>query len=253
MPELPEVERLRRQIEPELIGRTINCVFTTPKNLREPLPQSQLQALQGSCFVRIRRRGKYLILDLDNQEALLVHLGMTGQLVFRTGGDKHDHIVFELDEGLPLVFNDQRRFGRVLVLQTGNLETCSYLAQLGVEPLSAEFTLQYLWENCRQRKRPIKNLIMDQHVVAGIGNIYASEALFGAGIRPTRAAGRIGQQRLRELVRHIKICLRVGLDQESPLWFVYGRAAENCLVCDTSIVRVKMAGRSTFYCPECQR
>jgi len=253
IPELPKVERLRRKIEPELRGRTIVGVATSTHNLRASLPQSRLQALKGSRFIGVRRRGKYLLLELDSQQAVLVHLGMTGQLVFRLGGDKHDHVIFELDAGLPLVFNDQRRFGMVLVFNNGDLATCPYLTRTGVEPLSAAFTPRYLWEHCQRRQRPIKNLIMDQSVVVGLGNIYANEALFGAGIRPTRPAGRLSPKRLRELVRHISICLRVGIDQENPLRFVYGRGDENCLVCDTPIVKVKMAGRSTFYCPRCQR
>ena len=253
MPELPEVEAVRSAMERRLLGKKIVRVSTSNKRLREPLPKTRLRALKGSRFQAARRRGKYLLLDLDSDQTLLVHLGMTGKLVFRPRGANHDHVVFELDTGPPLIFNDPRRFGLILVLNPDELETCPYLVRLGVEPLSHAFNTRYLREQCCKRNRPIKNLIMDGHIVVGVGNIYAAEALFKAGIRPTTAANRIDPESISRLVQAIKKILRAAIRQGDIPFAVYGRSGEKCTVCNTPIERIVLGGRSTFYCKKCQK
>ena len=265
---MPEVETVRRAKEHHLLGEQIRTVWMSRKRLREPLPRTRLASLVGDRFVGATRRAKYLLLELESKQTLLVHLGMTGNLLFRDGGQAHDHVVFTLDHGT-LVFADARRFGMVLVLRPGELERCRYLRGLGPEPLSSDFDADYLWSVCRGRARPIKNVLLDAHMVAGIGNIYASEALFGAGIRPTTRAHRLSRKRVAQLVDEIKEVLRRAVRKGGTTvndylgagrggrfqqeLAVYGRAGDNCLVCEGPVRSVVMAGRSTFYCSACQR
>lgn len=253
MPELPEVEAVRSNMESSLLGKKVVRVSTSNKRLRQPLPRTRLRSLKGSRFLSARRRGKYLLLDLDSDRTLLVHLGMTGKLVFRPRGAKHDHVVFELDNGPPLIFNDPRRFGLILVLKPDELETSPYLTRLGVEPLSHAFNTRHLREQCSSSNRPIKNLIMDGHIVVGVGNIYAVEALFKAGIHPTTPANRINPENISRLVKAIKKILRAAIRQGDIPFAVYGRAGQKCTVCNTPIERIVLAGRSTFYCKRCQK
>lgn len=269
MPELPEVETVCGAMRKHLIGRRIESVKTSRKKLREPLPQARLRALVGHTFTAARRRAKYLLLETSAGRTLVVHLGMSGNLIFRTDAQQHDHVIFRLDKGPPLVFSDPRRFGLVLVFDADELADCSYLRELGIEPLEDGFDGGYLKPFCRGSQRPIKNLIMDAHVVVGVGNIYASEALFKAGIRPTTRARRLSRARLDALAREIKQVLRASIraggttigdyvgsgsggrfQQELT---VYGRLGENCLVCDGPIRSLPLAGRSTFYCRQCQK
>jgi len=269
MPELPEVETVRCAMERNLLGKRIVSLTTSDKSLREPLPRERLQALCGSRFIAARRRAKYLLLELDPGQTLLVHLGMSGNLLFRLAGGKHDHVCFGLDQGLPLVYTDPRRFGLVTVLTSGELARCPYLAQLGPEPLSPTFDAAYLQACCQGRSRPIKTLIMDNQMVVGIGNIYASEALFKAGIRPTTPAARVGPRRLARLAQQIKEVLHAAIRQGGTTigdyqgvglgggfqqhLAVYGRGGENCLVCDRPVVNLALAGRSTYFCRHCQK
>ncbi len=269
MPELPEVETVRRAMQGLLTGRQILRVRTSRKRLRAPLPLARLRALAGDTFVRSRRRAKYLLLGLDSGRTLLVHLGMTGNLLFRPAGEKHDHVVFELRDSPPLVFSDPRRFGLVLVLLPGEEEACPYLRELGVEPVESSFDAAYLRARCRDRGRPIKTLLMDGRIVVGVGNIYASEALFRAGIHPATPARAIDGERLEDLVAQVKGLLRESIRRGGTTisaylgsgrggrfqqrLAVYGRAGENCLVCDRPIESAPLAGRSTFYCPGCQK
>ena len=271
MPELPEVETVRRAMERHLIGRRITDVWTSGKRLREPQPRALLRSLVGQRFEEARRRAKYLLLGVDSGRVLLVHLGMTGNLVFRADRQKHDHLIIGLDSlsSPPLVFADARRFGMLLVLNRAELANSPYLRHLGVEPLSRDFDADYLHGCCRGRKRPIKNVLLDGRVVVGIGNIYASEALFGAGIRPTARAGRLSRARLETLTREIKNVLRRALRRGGTTisdylgsgeggrfqqeLAVYGRADESCVVCERPVKSVVLAGRSSFYCPSCQK
>ena len=268
MPELPEVETVRRAMECHLLGRPIARVRVSAKRLREPLPRAALRSLVGDCFAGARRRAKFLLLDLQAGRTLLVHLGMSGNLLLRPWGTKHDHVGFELADGGALVFNDPRRFGLVRVLSEDEERTCRYLQNLGPEPLSRAFNARYLQAQCQRRKSPIKNLIMDQRTVVGVGNIYASEALFRARIHPATPAAALDPPHLARLAQEIKKVLRVAIDQGGTTisdyrgageggrfqqrLYVYGRRGEDCRVCDAPVESFYLGGRNTFYCPSCQ-
>lgn len=268
VPELPEVETVRSAMERHLLGHSISAVWTSRKRLREPLPRARLASLVGDRFTGARRRAKYLLLELDSERTLLIHLGMTGNLLFRDRRETHDHVVFTLGDQGRLVYGDARRFGLVLVLEPDELEQCRYLSNIGPEPLTDAFNADYLWSVCRGGARPIKNVLLDAGVVAGIGNIYASEALFGAGIRPSIRANRLSKKRVTGLVDQIKMVLHRAIQQGGTTisdylgsgsggrfqqqLAVYGRAGEGCIVCDRPVRSVVLAGRNSFYCPHCQ-
>ncbi len=269
MPELPEVETVCRAMQEALPGRTIERVETSDKRLREPLARPRLHALAGERFASVRRRAKYLLLELESATTLLVHLGMSGNLLLRNPGEKHDHVIFYLDNERPLVFNDPRRFGMVLVLEEGEIEDCRYLSHLGVEPLTPAFNARYLASACTGRQMPIKTLIMDGHIVVGVGNIYASESLFRAGIHPQCTAGDIDAARLQLLVKAIKAVLRSAVRKGGTTISdylgsgaggrfqqrlkVYGRDGQPCRVCGQEIESMRLGGRNTFYCKYCQQ
>jgi len=256
-------------MEQHLLGRRILGVWCSGKRLREPLPVKRLKSLQGDCFSAATRRAKYLLLKLQSGNTLLVHLGMTGNLLFRDDRVLHDHVILDLEGSPPLVFSDARRFGMINLCTPAELEGNRYLQGLGVEPLSTTFDVDYLKRFCKGRKRPIKNLLLDGRVVAGIGNIYASEALFLAGIRPTIRVDRLSRIRLQELVTQIKAVLRQAIRKGGTTindylgsgdggrfqqqLAVYGRAGEHCRVCEQPIRSVTQAGRSSFYCARCQK
>lgn len=269
MPELPEVETVCRAMQKALPGRTIARVETSDKRLREKLARTRLRALVGERFASVRRRAKYLLLELDSGTTLLIHLGMSGNLLLREAGEKHDHVIFYLDGERPLVFNDPRRFGMVLVLEEGEIEDCRYLNNLGVEPLTAAFNTRYLAAACQKRRTPIKSLIMDGHIVVGVGNIYASESLFRAGINPMHMAQDIDTTRLQQLVKAIKTVLRSAVRKGGTTisdylgsgeggrfqqrLTVYGRDGQPCRVCGQKVESAIIAGRNTFYCTRCQQ
>jgi len=270
MPELPEVETTLRGIEPHLLNQRISRVIVRDPRLRWPVPDDVSKA-EGQKFVKLARRGKYLLLKLQHG-GLIIHLGMSGSLRILqqplTPG-KHDHVDVELENGVCLRFNDPRRFGAFLWVD-GEMQSHELLRDLGPEPLSEEFTADYLYRRSRDRRVAIKNFIMNGHIVVGVGNIYASEALFMAGIHPQRAAGRVSLQRYEGLVaatcdvldRAIKqggTTLRDFVNSEgAPGYFaqellVYDRAGSDCFQCGTTI-RLKVIGqRSSYYCPACQR
>ncbi len=270
MPELPEVETVVRSLAPELVGRRVVEVSVRETRLRGGVAADFVARLTGRRIGAIRRRGKYLLAALDDGQVWLVHLGMTGRLTLGTaeqGGLRHDHIVVRFDDGRLLTYNDPRRFGRVAVIGAGSVpaETGE-----GVDPLAPEFTAAALFALTRRRRTPIKALLMDQRRVAGLGNIYANEILFRAGIRPRRRAARLGRTDCERLVAATRAVLaeairrggssisdyRDGLGRSG--WFqlrhgVYDRAGEPCRRCAT-VIRVRVVcGRSTFYCPNCQR
>ncbi len=268
MPELPEVETTRRGLAPLIEGQALRQFAVHQPMLRWPV--SIPNELPGHVVQRLRRRGKYLLFDFEHG-SLIVHLGMSGSLRFverETPRLLHDHV--ELDfGGVHLVrLNDPRRFGCVL-WQPGGGETHPLLASLGPEPLENEFSGQGLFEKARARKVAVKLFVMNSHIVVGVGNIYANEALFLAGVRPTRAAGRIPRGRFEDVARAIRMVLddsiRVGgttlrdfLNPEGkPGYFrqslrVYDRADQPCVRCGAGIESVVLGGRSTYYCPSCQ-
>lgn len=270
MPELPEVETTRRGIEPYLLDQSINHLTIHQWQLRWAIPKNIVQ-IQNQRITAVDRRGKYILIKTPVGQAI-VHLGMSGSLRICTSANeprrKHDHIELQLSNGALMRYHDPRRFG-CLLWQTINEPTHSLLDKLGPEPLLAEFDAAHLIDATRKRKVPIKNLIMNSHIVVGVGNIYASEALFMAGIRPGRAAGRVSHAECEKLVDAIKIILQQSIDQGGTTLrdfvnsdgqpgyfkqslFVYGREGEDCQHCGTAIKQKVLGQRSTFYCTQCQ-
>lgn len=269
MPELPEVETVRRGLETALVGRTFSSVELRRKDLRTKIPRDLPSVLPGCRVTAVARRAKYLLIHTDGP-TLLSHLGMTGSWTFTLPGQtpraltRHDHVVWHFSDGSVAVFNDPRRFG---VLEW---YTSASLATLGKEPLDDEFTGAALKQALSGRKAPVKNLIMDQRVVVGVGNIYAAEALFRAGISPRRAGHRVTVGEALRLVETIKAVLReaiaVGGSSISDYrqvggelgtfqhrFLVYDRAGQPCVHCAEPIRVVTLGGRSSFYCRRCQR
>jgi formamidopyrimidine-DNA glycosylase len=270
MPELPEVETTRRGLVPRVVGHTIRDVVIRDRRLRWPVPRDLEARLRGCRIAAIRRRGKYLLFDCGGG-CLLAHLGMSGSLTVVPAGDAprpHDHADIVLDSGEAVRFNDPRRFGALL--WTPAPESHPLLAGLGIEPFDASFGGEALHRLAQGRRVPVKQFLMDARVVAGIGNIYANEALFAARIHPERAAGRISPARLERLAREIRVTLQralaaggstlrdfVGSDG-NPGHFqlqyaVYGREGLPCPACGHPVRAARHAGRATYYCPRCQR
>ncbi|MCF6209492.1 MAG: bifunctional DNA-formamidopyrimidine glycosylase/DNA-(apurinic or apyrimidinic site) lyase [Gammaproteobacteria bacterium] len=270
MPELPEVETTRRGIAPHIEGERVREVVVRQPRLRWPVPVRLKAALCGQTIDTVHRRGKYLLLRSATGTVIL-HLGMSGSLHVVAAGTpagKHDHVDIIFTNGCCLRLRDPRRFGAVL-WTTRAVEAHKLLQGLGPEPLSDSFDTDYLLTASRARRVSIKAFIMDSKVVVGVGNIYASESLFMAGIHPKTAAGRIGRVRYERLVRAIKQVLDRAIEQGGttlrdftnsegkPGYFqqqlrVYGRAGEACLSCNGRIRSLQLGQRNTFYCPQCQ-
>lgn len=270
MPELPEVETTRNGIAPHLIGRRIDAVIVRQPRLRWPIPQALRDKLPGQRVDAVERRAKYLLVHTRAGSALL-HLGMSGSLRVLAGETTpgpHDHVDWRLDSGRILRYTDPRRFGSQLWQAPGT--THELLAGLGPEPLGDGFDGSYLWKMSRGRSAPAKAFLMDQKIVVGVGNIYAAEALFAAGIHPRRPAGSVSRDRYARLADEVKRILDHAITRggttlrdflspdgapgyfEQEL-FVYGRAGDSCKVCGTTVRVVTLGQRSTFYCPRCQR
>lgn len=269
MPELPEVETTRRGIEPHIIGQTICDITVRQPKLRWPVPV-QIQQLCGAAVDEVNRRGKYLLLE-TGQGTGLIHLGMSGSLRITKPDippEKHDHVDIILANDVLLRLRDPRRFGAVLWSGCGDLHPL--LSKLGPEPLGNEFDADYLYQKSRKRRTNIKAFIMDSHVVVGVGNIYANEALFAAGIDPRRTAGEITLEQYQLLVTHIKAVLLKAIEQGGTTlrdfvredgqsgYFqielqVYGRSGETCHQCGTLLSQIRQAQRSTWFCSYCQQ
>ena len=270
MPELPEVEVTRRGIEKRVGGARLDRVILRTPTLRYPIPASLARTLAGRPLVEAKRRGKYLLLDLDGGH-LLVHLGMSGSLRFVAPGtapEKHDHADFVFG-GVVLRLTDPRRFGALLWLE-GDPLAHPLIAKLGIEPLTRAFTADWLHAALHGKSVAIKPAIMDAGLVVGVGNIYAAESLFDAGIDPRRAAGRVSLARLEKLVPAVKHTLQAairaggstlrdfcntegGMGDFQTRHKVYDRAGETCVVCGTPIKLIRQGQRSTCFCPKCQR
>jgi formamidopyrimidine-DNA glycosylase len=273
MPELPEVETTRRGIAPHVCGQRVARIDVYDSRLRWPVPADLDRRARGATIDRVDRRSKYLLFRLRDA-TLIVHLGMTGTLrVFpearAPARSRHDHVDIVLEDGTLLRYRDPRRFGAMLWAER-DAASHPLLDALGPEPFDDAFDAEYLWRTTRNRRSAIKLVLMDNHVVCGAGNIYANEALFRAGIRPTLRANRLSKARLARLVVAVRDVLAaaiakggstlrdyVGSDGSAGYfqleYFVYGREGEACRACRTPIRQARQGARSTFYCPNCQR
>jgi formamidopyrimidine-DNA glycosylase len=296
VPELPEVETVKRGLEPALLGRKFAQIDLRRKDLRFPFPVGMAATMQGAEVQALERRAKYILVHCSNGKSLILHLGMTGRFTIvksdgasfepgafyhEAGGSSehgpHDHVIWHLDDGTRVIYNDARRFGFMDWADTHTRDEHKLLKDIGVEPLGNSFHLDHLTEKFRNKKAPAKAALLDQHVVAGLGNIYVSEALHRARISPKLLAGKLVKTkgpdpRLAELVRHIRDILNEAIkaggstlqDFQSATgekgafqqrFLVYDREGENCSSpgCASVIKRIVQSGRSTFYCPTCQK
>jgi len=287
MPELPEVETVRRGLEPVLAGARLARVEARRPDLRFPLPDGFVQRLTGARIERLDRRAKYLLATLDRDETLVMHLGMSGRFEIsgaraaeRPGNfalaqppdPKHAHIVFETDAGAQVTFYDPRRFGYMDLIETAALAAHHWFAALGPEPLGCGFDAAYLAAAFAGRRAPVKAALLDQRLIAGLGNIYVCEALHRAGLAPERAAGSIPRRKIEALVQAIRAVLAEAIEAggstlrdyasaEGELGYfqhsfaVYGREGEPCLRpgCKGDVARIVQSGRSTFACDRCQK
>ena len=273
MPELPEVETVRRSLEPRLKDRTLGELTLRSPGLREPFDVEALEDLVGRRVEALGRRAKYVLLEMEGERTLAIHLGMSGRLTHAPAGtpvERHEHLAYALADGTRLRLVDPRRFGLAFALPTAELPQDRHFAHLGIEPLGPEMTADYLRNQAKGRRGPIKNFLMDGRVVVGVGNIYASEALWRAHLHPDRSVARMSKgtwERITEAVRFILAraieeggtTLADFRDGEGNAGYfqvslsAYGRDGEPCSRCETPIRRKVHAGRGTFYCPRCQR
>ncbi len=271
MPELPEVETSRRGIEPHLLNKKIKKITIRQHKLRWPIPKNLAELATGKVIRAVSRRAKYIYLVLDNG-TIIIHLGMSGSLRIctnNTPAEKHDHIDIQVSSNKILRLRDPRKFGCVLWADE-SVAQHKLIKPLGPEPLSDNFTAEYLQSKAKKRQCSIKSFIMNSHIVVGVGNIYASEALFRAGINPKRKAGNISFKRLQKLVAAIKSTLESAIieggttlrdftsSDGQPGYFaqkllVYGKAGEDCSICGKTIKCISQQARSTFYCAQCQK
>ncbi len=283
MPELPEVETVRAGLAPVMEGARITEARINRPDLRWPFPPRMAERLTGAQVLRLRRRSKYILADLDRGESLLIHLGMSGRMLVsgdalgrfvhdHPSPEKHDHVVLDFDNGARVTFNDPRRFGAMDLLETATAETHKLLSVLGPEPLGNSFDEGYLVDRIGTRNTPIKSALLDQGVVAGLGNIYVCEALYRAGLHPTRKANKIAAKRIAALVPIIREVLQEAIAAggsslkdfrraDGELGYfqhrfdVYGRENQPCRRegCSGTVLRLVQSGRSSFYCGRCQR
>ncbi len=283
MPELPEVETVRRGLTPAMQGTVITQADVNRPDLRWPFPERMADRLTGKRVMQLRRRSKYILADLDSGETLLIHLGMSGRMLVsgdplgqfvhaHPAPEKHDHVVLHMANGARITFNDPRRFGAMDLLETDKAETHKLLAVLGPEPLGNDFHEEHLIQAFKNKNSPVKSVLLDQRIVSGLGNIYVCEALFRAKIHPARKAGRIGKNRVKSLVPIIRDVLGEAIEAggsslrdfrqaDGELGYfqhcfdAYGREGAQCRATDCRgvISRIVQSGRSSFYCPQCQR
>ncbi|WP_210528632.1 bifunctional DNA-formamidopyrimidine glycosylase/DNA-(apurinic or apyrimidinic site) lyase [Rubellimicrobium arenae] len=284
MPELPEVETVRRGLLPVMEGRRIERAEVRRPDLRWPFPERMAERLTGARVLGLGRRSKYLLLELDTGETLIVHLGMSGRML--VGGQvlgefhhdvgaapgPHDHVILDMEGGGRVTFNDARRFGAMDLWPSGDLAGHRLLRSIGPEPLGNGFSADTLAQAFERKAAPIKAALLDQGIVAGLGNIYVSEALARAGISPTRAAGQIGRDQLERLVPAIRQVLEEAIEAGGSslrdhrqangelgyfqhAFRVYDQEGNPCRTegCPGTIRRIVQSGRSTYYCPDCQR
>lgn len=274
MPELPEVEMVRQVLEPQLCGRCLaGLILNRPEVIAQPGPEIFTQRVAGRRVNELGRRGKYLLVRLDSGDTLMVHLRMTGRLLVVPSAcpeEKHTHIVFRLDGGEDLRFIDTRRFGRLWLIPAGGEDEVDGIVRLGPEPFDVSFDASYLRTKCGSSRRGIKTCLLDQRVVAGIGNIYADEILFAAGIAPNRPAADLSETEWQRLAQAVPAVLSAAIvkNRMTPEQYlagggreyrsdrslnVYGREGAACPVCGAPVIRRTLAGRSSYSCPRCQK
>ncbi|MEM9855005.1 MAG: bifunctional DNA-formamidopyrimidine glycosylase/DNA-(apurinic or apyrimidinic site) lyase [Pseudomonadota bacterium] len=283
MPELPEVETVRRGLTPAMEGRRIEMASVNRPDLRWPLPEAMAERLNGKRVERLRRRSKYILADLSSDETLLIHLGMSGRMLIsgtevcgfyheHPAPEKHDHVVLNMEGGARITFNDARRFGHMDLWPTDDIEHHWLIDKLGPEPLGNTFDGRYMAETLKGRNTPIKAALLDQRVVAGLGNIYVCEVLHRARISPRRKAGNLSAARAASLVPIIRQVLEDAIEAggsslrdyrqaDGELGYfqhtfrVYDREDAPCVTegCTGTVKRIVQSGRSSFYCPTCQR
>lgn len=277
---MPEVETVRRGLAPSVEGQTITRADIRRKDLRFPFPERFRERLEGRVVASLGRRAKYLLADLDDGEVLVMHLGMSGSFRVeeaqpadfhhrRSRDGKHDHVVLALSNGASITYNDPRRFGFMTLVPRAEIESHAFFAELGPEPVGNALSAEYLVETLAKRGSPIKASLLDQTIIAGLGNIYVCEALFRAQINPTRKAGQLTSDEIATLVPiireviaeaieaggsslrdHAQVSGELGYFQHR--FKVYDREGEPCPLCGTGIARITQSGRSTFFCPTCQ-
>lgn len=273
MPELPEVEAIKRVIEPQIQGLSIKKVdIRRPEVIARPTAEEFCESLSGQVISKMERRGKFLLIWLDDGGRVILHLRMTGCLLPAPAGypeEKHTHLVFELDNGFELRFSDTRRFGRFWLVRKGEEDTYSGIGNLGKEPFDTAFTADYLRSRLEKRKKAVKVCLLDQSIIAGIGNIYSDEILFRAKINPARPANSLTGEEWERLAKIIPDCLSFFIEKNAvtpeeyletkgqdyrntPFLQVYGHAGEPCPVCGEALCRTVIGGRSSTYCPKCQ-
>ena len=283
MPELPEVETVRNGLLPVMEGQVIRNTDVRRPDLRWPFPAGMSERLSGKRVLALRRRSKYIIVDLSSEESLIIHLGMSGRILIseaplgsfhhaQPAPEKHDHVIFEMESGARVVFNDARRFGAMDLIATSNLESHWLLKDIGPEPLGNAFSESYLQDRLRGRSMPMKTALLDQKIVAGLGNIYVCEALNRAGISPRRKAGNVSRAGIARLVPTIRDVLNEAVSAggsslrdyrqtDGELGYfqhtfrAYDREGQPCRTpdCGGKILRIVQSGRSTYYCGHCQR
>lgn len=272
MPELPEIETIRTALEAQILAKKIQRTVLRRPDLRHVIPKDLPERIKLSPVCALRRRSKYLLIDFRNGETLIIHLGMSGRLYFaekERDYDAHDHVLFDFEDGKHLRLRDPRRFGLLEICKTSELDQHKLFLHLGEEPLNEEFTPETLYQFAKKSDSPIKLILMNAKNVVGVGNIYANEALFFSGVRPTRRGVKITVDEADRLCHNIKKVLRESIAQggtsfrdyvstnEEPGFHqlhlsVYGRENEPCRVCGRLIKRVIQSNRSSFYCPQCQ-
>jgi formamidopyrimidine-DNA glycosylase len=274
MPELPEVETIRTRLEPGLVGRTFERVLITDPRLTRPEPPEVVAAeLEGQRVQAVGRRGKYLIVEFESGRHLLIHLRMTGNVLHparsASDADPHRRAVVRLDDGSDVAYRDVRRFGTWELLEPGELDEYFAARRLGREPLDRAFTTKALSRALADRRAPVKAALLDQRAAAGVGNIYADEALWRARIHPLRPAGSLSPDEVAALRKSVREALRTGIARQGASlrdyrrpdggrggmqdrFRVYGRDGEPCLRCGTPIEKIRAGGRGTWFCPHCQ-
>jgi len=287
MPELPEVETVVQGLLPEISGRLIENVIINRPNLRWPFPLDMKERLEGNVVLNVRRRSKYVLVDLSRGETMILHLGMSGRVLIHKLGyekseknmyfnkpsvEKHDHVIFDFEDKTRVVYNDPRRFGAIDLCRSVELNKHKMMSNLGIEPLSNQFNADFLVDNFKYRKTSVKSALLNQKYVCGLGNIYVCEALWHSGISPLKLAGSVKRKQLELLTLAIRKVLKEAIESGGSSlndfkntagelgyfqhnFKVYDREGNNCKTkgCDSKIEKIVQSGRSTFFCNKCQR